>query len=210
MYASIFSASAVDGGAARFVLGINIYSFPIADHREVGDAYPDESGMRTDAVSYLGFYDNSTDDFVLPLWPLQTCPQNGPGLKLFGSYMDNSDAFAGLGPNDYHLRSNGYEEACQAQDLPSCPNNSSNGSLMNSNPLTYNCGDPSLQIFLPSQPVASVPSQIDLRGQLEIDNSISDDDWMSLSLGGVGEPHVSSISANGQSSEQHFTPNEEI
>ncbi|KAK8935656.1 E3 SUMO-protein ligase SIZ1 [Platanthera zijinensis] len=179
-----------------------------ADHREVGDAYPDESGMRTDAVSYLGFCDNSTDDFVLPLWPLQTCPQNGPGLKLFGSDTDVSDAFAGIGPHDYHLRSNGYGEACQAQDLPSCPDNSSNGSLMNSNPLTYSCGDPSLQIFLPSQPVASVPSQIDLSGQLEIDNSISADDWMSLTLGGVGEPHVNSTSANGQSSEQHFTPEE--
>lgn len=178
------------------------------DHRRVTDAYPDESELRTDTVSYLDFCENSADDFVLPLWPLQTCPQNDPGLKLFGSDTDVSDAFAGLGTNDYNLRSNGYGEPCHAQDIPSCPENSSNGSLINSNPLTYNCGDPSLQIFLPSQPVASIPSQTDLSGHLEIDNGISADDWMSLSLGGVGEPHLNNTSAIVPSSEQQFTPEE--
>nr|ALE30149.1 SUMO E3 ligase [Dendrobium nobile] len=176
-----------------------------ADHRGIADAYPDDSGLRADAVSYLGFCDNNADDFGMPLWPLPTCPQNGPGLKLFGSDTDVSDAFAGLGPDDYNLRSNGFEQACQAQDLPSCPDNSSNGSLMNSNHLTYSCGDPSLQIFLPSQPLASVPSQPDLSGHAELDNGIGPDDWMSLSLG-VVEPHVNSTSANGQSSEHHFAP----
>lgn len=178
------------------------------DHRVVADVFPDESGLRADAVSYLGFCDNNADDFGMPLWPLQTCPQNGPGLKLFGSDNDVSDAFAGLGADDYNLRSNGFGEVCQAQDLPSCPDNSSNGSLMNSNPLTYSCGDPSLQIFLPSQPVASVPSQNEISSHGEMDNGIGPDDWMSLSLGGVIEPHVNSTSANGQSSEHHFAPEE--
>ncbi|XP_020579589.1 E3 SUMO-protein ligase SIZ1 isoform X2 [Phalaenopsis equestris] len=179
-----------------------------ADHRGVLDVYPDESGLRADAVSYLGFCDNNPDDFGMPLWPLQTRPQNGPGLKLFGSDTDVSDAFAGLAPDDYNLRSNGFGEACQVQDLPPCPDNSSSGSLMNRNPLTFSCGDPSLQIFLPSQPVNSVPSQTNLSGHAEMDSGISPNDWMSLSLGGVIEPHVNSTLPNGLSSEHHFAPEE--
>ncbi|PKA51896.1 E3 SUMO-protein ligase SIZ1 [Apostasia shenzhenica] len=157
--------------------------------------------------SYPDLYETS-DHFEMPLWPLQSCPQNGSDLKLFGADPDGSDAFAGLGQNEYNLRSNSLVDDCRLHDLPSCLNADSNGNLINNETLTYDCNDPTLQIFLPSQPATSVHSQTDLNSHTEMGNVIGSDDWISLSIGGVGEPHLNSISANEQSSEQHFAPEE--
>ncbi|XP_020252662.1 E3 SUMO-protein ligase SIZ1-like isoform X2 [Asparagus officinalis] len=189
----------------------NIISFP-SNHPRFGEAYSEDPALKVNGTAF-GPFSNENDDFILPMWPLPTYSQAGPTFQLFGSDANGSDALIdvqqnSLSPlNSYGLASNGgIGESSQAQDLPTCTiGMEANGSLVD-NPLAYDSNDPSLQIFLPSQPAH--PPQADLSDHSEMANGDAFDSWISLSLGGAGAGNIAPASSNGLKSKQQFTAQE--
>ncbi|XP_038980897.1 E3 SUMO-protein ligase SIZ1-like isoform X2 [Phoenix dactylifera] len=148
-------------------------SFPIS-HPGAPGTNSEELGLRTSGTSGLGFFNNDNDDFGLPLWPLQSCPQTGPGFQLFGG---------GLGETSQaHVLSTGHSYA------------EVNGGLVD-NPLAIGDNDPSLQIYLPSQPTV-VAEQAETSNHGKMVNGVHSDDWISLTLGDANGGDVDPASTN--------------
>jgi len=185
--------------------------FP-ASHPEFGETYSEDPSLRTNGTAF-GPFTNDTDAFGMPLWQLPTDSQGGPLFQLFDTDANGSDALADVQQNSlpplngYDLAPNGgIGETLQAQAISTCPSNTEvNGSLVD-NPLAYGSNDPSLQIFLPSQPAD--PPQADLNDHTEMTNGVGLDNWISLSLGGDGGGKANSTSSNRVNSKQQFTAQE--
>ncbi|XP_010922534.1 E3 SUMO-protein ligase SIZ1 isoform X2 [Elaeis guineensis] len=148
-------------------------SFP-ASHPGAPGPDSEELGLRTSGASCLGFFNNDNDDFGLPFWPMQSCPQAGPGFQLFGG---------GLGEiSQAHVLSTSHSYA------------EVNGSLVD-NPLAVGDNDPSLQIYLPSQPTV-VAEHAETGNHGRMVNGVHSDDWISLTLGDANGGNVDPPSTN--------------
>ncbi|KAF8403052.1 hypothetical protein HHK36_011146 [Tetracentron sinense] len=186
----------------------------------VPDSYPEDPSLGTGASSGLGLFNGNSDDFGMPLWTLPSGTQAGSGFQLFGTDTDVSDALV-----DLHHASvtcptpmNGYilapeatmGSATQIPDSSGCHSNTNINDGLVDNPLTFDRDDPSLQIFLPTQP-AGASMQSDLRDQPNLSNGFSTEDWISLRLGGGssgGEGNSESAAANGLNSRNQFASKE--
>ncbi|RWW88021.1 hypothetical protein BHE74_00003118 [Ensete ventricosum] len=186
-------------------------TIPFPNHPGVSERYSENTGPETSGTSFLELF-NNTDEFGMPIWPIQTCPQSGPGFQLFGTEVADvlADTHSSLGcapVNDYGLTpTNGIDDSCQVPDLSNCHTGTGlQGSLVG-NPLAFANDDPSLQIFLPNQPVG-ITLQDDLIDGTDLPNGINSDDWISLRLA-AGGGHGDSAPSNGLSSRQQVTSKE--
>ncbi|XP_072985592.1 E3 SUMO-protein ligase SIZ1-like isoform X1 [Typha latifolia] len=171
------------------------------------ERYSEDPGVGTSGSSFLGlFINNNGDDFGMNPWPMQT----GPGFQFFGTDTDvpdtliDSHSSLGITPtNGYSLANDGCIGGMSgAQDFQNCHNNSEpHGSLVD-NPLAFGGDDPSLQIFLPSQP-SGIPLQSTLREHMDMPNGVQSDDWPSLTLA-AGGGQAESASTGGLNSRQHL------
>ncbi|XP_047096063.1 E3 SUMO-protein ligase SIZ1-like [Lolium rigidum] len=174
--------------------------------------YQEDAGVGT---SGLGLLSNNADDFEMNNWPMHSYPQPEQGFQFFGNDSDTANTSVGLHssfsipPNDYSLGCNvGSEEASVAHDLPVCHNsNEMHGSLVD-NPLAFVGDDPSLQLFLPSQP-SSVPLHEEPSERVNASNALQSDDWISLTLAAGGGGNEESAPANGLNLQQQIQSNEE-
>lgn len=195
-----YGAAAADGSGIPFV----------ANHSGFGETYSEDPSLRSNGTAFAPFA-NDNDDFGMHLWQLPTYSQSGPTFQLFDTDASGSDALVDVQQNSiptlngFGLASNNViGETSQAQDLSTCPSNTEvNGSLVD-NPLAYGSNDPSLQIFLPSQP-ADRPLA-NLNDNTEMTNGVGLDNWISLSLGGTGGGKSDSTSSDRLNSKQQFTP----
>ncbi|CAL9058481.1 E3 SUMO-protein ligase SIZ1-like [Musa acuminata AAA Group] len=186
-------------------------TIPFPNHPGVSERYSENTGPETSGTSFLELF-NNTDEFGIPIWPMQTCPQSGPGFQLFGTEVADvlADTHSSLGcapVNDYGLTpTNDIEDTCRVPDLSNCHTGTGmQGSLVD-NPLAFANDDPSLQIFLPNQPVG-VTLQDDLIDGTDLPNGINSDDWISLRLA-AGGGHGDSVPSNGLTSRQQVTSKE--
>ena len=168
------------------------------------ERYQEDAGVGT---SGLGLLSNNVDDFEMNNWQMHSSYQQPEqGFQFFGNDTDVHNTFVGshnsfgLAPNDYSLDCNvGVEEASVTPALSVCRNsNEMHGSLVD-NPLALVGDDPSLQIFLPSQP-SSVPLQEELSERANAPNGVQSDDWISLTLaaGGGGNEEPAPADVNSQ------------
>ena len=129
-------------------------------------------------------------------------PQREQGFQFFGTDTDVGNPFVGphnsfsITPEDYSLDCNvGIEDPSAAHDVSICRNsNDVHGSLVD-NPLALAGDDPSLQIFLPSQP-STVPLQEELSERANTPNGVHPDDWrisLTLAAGGGGNEEPTSV-----------------
>jgi hypothetical protein len=81
------------------------------------------------------------------------------------------------------------------------------GSLVD-NPLAFVGDDPSLQLFLPSQP-SSVPLHEEPSERVNASSGLQSDDWISLTLAAGGGGNEESAPANGLNLQQQIQSNEE-
>ncbi|KAJ0941368.1 putative chromatin regulator PHD family [Helianthus annuus] len=130
----------------------------------------EDPAMYHGGSSGLGLFNDNDDDFGVPFWSLPSTSQMGPGFQLFGS-DDNNNGFTftdeiGLGPSSSLYQSN-LEVNNELFD----------------NPLAFGHEDPSLQLFLPTRPIET-PEQVNSKDQPTVSKGLTDDDWISLRLGG--------------------------
>lgn len=178
-------------------------SFP-ASHPGAPGINSEELGLRTSGPSCLGLFNNDNDDFGLPFWPMQSCSQNGPGFQLFGTDSNVSDALVdvqqhsrGCSPlNEFALASDvGLGETSQSHLLSTGHSYAEvNGGLVD-NPLAIGDNDPSLQIYLPSQPTV-VADLTETSNHGRMVNGVHSDDWISLALGDANRGNVDASSTN--------------
>ncbi|VAH13582.1 unnamed protein product [Triticum turgidum subsp. durum] len=170
--------------------------------------YQEDPGVGT---SGLGLLSNNADDFEMTNWQM---PYSQPeqGYQFFGdgtadTYVGSHNSFS-ITPNDYSLDCNvGIEEASVAHDLPVYrSNNEMHGSLVD-NPLAFGGDDPSLQIFLPSQP-SSAPLQEEPSERVNASNGVQSDDWISLTLAAGGGGNEVPAAANGLNLQEQIRSNE--
>ncbi|KAL6619720.1 hypothetical protein ACP70R_034859 [Stipagrostis hirtigluma subsp. patula] len=177
-------------------------SFPFtANGTAFAERFQEDAGVGT---SGLGLLSSNAADFEIINWQMPSYPQQGQGFQFFGAETDVANPFVdshnsfNIAPEDYSLDCNvGMEEPSVADDLPVCRNsNEMNGSLVD-NPLALAGDDPSLQIFLPSEPSA-VPRQEELSQCANAANGIHSDAWISLTLGGGGNEDSTSVCLKSQ------------
>ncbi|XP_062179858.1 E3 SUMO-protein ligase SIZ1-like isoform X2 [Phragmites australis] len=180
-------------------------SFPFTTN---GPGYPER--YQEDAVvgtSGLGLLSSNASDFEINNWQMHSYPQQEQGFQFFGVDTDVANPFVGannsfnIAPEDYSLDCNvGIEEPSVAHGLSICRNsNEIHGSLVD-NPLALAGDDPSLHLFLPSQPSA-VPLQEELSERANAPNGFHSDDWISLTLAAGGGGNEESTSIDGQKSQ---------
>lgn len=166
---------------------------PFSVHTGVSERYTEDTGLATIGSSGLGLFENSSDDFDMPIWPMQTCPQTSSGFQLFGTNSEVQDPLVGAhntldctSVHGYNLASNGsLGGASETIDCSACHSYSEvHGNLID-NPLAFASNDPSLQIFLPTRPT-SAPLQCSASEHLEVPNGAASDDWISLTLAAGG------------------------
>lgn len=151
---------------------------PAIEHSYLENSIPD-SGIS----SCLDLFNGSGKDVGMSDW-LYSSNQVGSGFQLFGDDSDVSDVLIGL---EHSM------VTCSA------PMNSSgqvpNGFISNAsicedddlvdNPLAFVREDPSLQNFLPTQPVGNL-EESDIGHRPPTSNGIHTEDWVSLRLGSNG------------------------
>ncbi|CAD5166671.1 E3 SUMO-protein ligase SIZ1 [Musa acuminata AAA Group] len=175
------------------------------------EGFPESTalGMRTSGSILL---DNNTDDFAMPLWHIHASPQAGPGFQLFGAnaevqdpLVDSDNSLGCVLTDVYGLASNvGLGDTSRMQNRSTCHSSTELHESLVDNPLPFCSDDPSLQIFLPSQPTG-IPLQDDLDDRPEVPNGVTSDDWISLTL--AGGDGGSAPSTRPRSGQQH-TPKE--
>jgi len=156
----------------------------------IADPIPEDPTLVTGGNSCLGLF-NANDEYGMPLWPLPSGNQAGPGFQLFNS--DVPDALVDLphGSVNCPLSMNGYALAPETVMGSTCliPDSSIGRSDMDvndgllDNPLAFGGEDPSLQIFLPTGP-SDASMHSDMRDQVDVSNGVRSEDWISLRLGG--------------------------
>ncbi|XP_059660604.1 E3 SUMO-protein ligase SIZ1-like isoform X2 [Cornus florida] len=182
---TVYKNNGTDAGGVTF-------SVP---HHVIPDPYPEDPALGTTGSSCLGFFGTNDDDFGMPLWPLPSVSQAGPGFQLFGADANVSDALVDLQHTSMNCPTSmdgytlGAETAIGSADLISESNIDRSIADINDglvdNPLAFGGEDPSLQIFLPTRP-SDASMQPDLRNQPDVSNGVRNEDWISLRLGGGG------------------------
>ncbi|CAO2812943.1 unnamed protein product [Amaranthus hypochondriacus] len=147
---------------------------------------------------------NPGDEFGMPLWPLPSTTQGASSFQLYGSDGDNTDPLANphLTTVDCPI-SNGYMLAPDTTNPATFMPDSTVGQSINDlndglvdYPLAFGGEDPSLQLFLPTQPSDACGSP-NARNHPDMSNGLHVDDWISLRLGdGSGRSHGESGSRN--------------
>ena len=148
---------------------------------------------------------NPDDEFGMPLWLLPSTTQGASSFQLYGSNGDSTDPLANphLTTVDCPI-SNGYMLATDTTNPATfMPDSTVGQSINNLNdslvdyPLAFGGEDPSLQLFLPTQPSDACGSP-NARNHPDMSNGLHGDDWISLRLGdGSGRSHGESGSSNG-------------
>ncbi|KAJ7001950.1 hypothetical protein NC653_012125, partial [Populus alba x Populus x berolinensis] len=178
----------------------------------IADPFPEDPTLVTGGNSCLGLF-NANDEYGMPLWPLPSGNQAGPGFQLFNS--DVSDALVDLphGSVNCPLSMNGYMVAPETVMGSTCliPDASIGRSDMDvndgllDNPLAFGGEDPSLQIFLPTGP-SDASMHSDMRDQVDVSNGVRSEDWISLRLGGSASSNYADLvpPTNGLNSRQQM------
>jgi hypothetical protein len=167
----------------------NVFSFT-NPHPSVSGRYGEDPAYGTNGgTTSLGLYSNP-DEFEMNTLSMPGTHMSSLGYQFFGS--NNNDA-----PDSLELApSNGYglsTDINAIRDTIGDPQDFVNGHNSNSdlhcslvaNPLAFGGDDPTLQIFLPTQP-SGTTLQDDAGGRGDMTNGLQPDDWMSLSLAAGG------------------------
>ncbi|XP_074571337.1 E3 SUMO-protein ligase SIZ1-like isoform X2 [Curcuma longa] len=173
---------------------------PFSIHTGVSERYTEDTGLATIGSSGLGLFENSSDDFDIPIWPMQTCPQTSSGFQLFEMNSEVQDpldvahnTLDCTSVHGYNLASNGsLGGASETIDYSACHSRSEVHGTLIDNPLAFPSNDPSLQIFLPAEPT-SAPLQCSANEHLEVPNGAASDDWISLTLAAGGSNESTSV-----------------
>lgn len=188
---AVYATTPANGDSFPFVTDAARSGYP--------ERYQEDAGVGT---SGLGLLSNNTGDFEINNWQMHSYPQPEQAFQFFGTDTDVVNPFVGphnsfnIAPEDYSLDCNvGIEDPSAAHDVSICRNsNDVHGSLVD-NPLALAGDDPSLQIFLPSQP-STVPLQEDLSERANTPNGVHPDDWrisLTLAAGGGGNEESTSV-----------------
>lgn len=177
----------------------------------IANSYPEDPAIGAGGDSCLGYLASNDNDFGMPLWPLPSGTQGGPGFQLFSPDVDVPDGFMDLqhGSINCSTPMNGYTLAPDtsmgsASLVPGCTVGAAAdmSDALVDNPLAFDREDPSLQIFLPTRP-SDTSVQTELRDQADVANGIRTEDWISLRLGdGVTGGQNELAAANGLNSKQ--------
>uniref|UniRef100_A0A7N0ZTP6 SP-RING-type domain-containing protein n=1 Tax=Kalanchoe fedtschenkoi TaxID=63787 RepID=A0A7N0ZTP6_KALFE len=154
------------------------------------DPYPGDVMMGTDGNSSFGLFETHADELGMPLGYLPPSERAPPGFQSFE---------LGNGPSELlDLQHTSLNHTAAMDDYimnPSTtastpfllPNSNGGCAPINLddgfNSLPFGGDDPSLQIFLPTQPSGAL-AHSDLRDHQDLANGIHSDDWISLRLGG--------------------------
>ncbi|XP_050250187.1 E3 SUMO-protein ligase SIZ1-like isoform X1 [Quercus robur] len=182
----------------------------LSDSEEEDDrlcSFVEDSALNADETSCLGLFNGNAsgnsngngNEIGFSHWPYASGTQAGPGLQLFGTDSDVSDAFIDLehtsisssapmncigGASRLTVNSGG-----QVLNSSVCHNNNEIDNGLVENPLAFVNEDPSLQNFLPNQP-ADMLEQANRDHQHSASNGF--EDWISLRVGRKGEEGVDS------------------
>ncbi|XWS75123.1 hypothetical protein CRYUN_Cryun01aG0058300 [Craigia yunnanensis] len=158
-------------------------------------SYLENSILDSGITSCLDLLNGSSKDFGMSDWPYSST-QSGSGLKLFGEDSDVSDVLIDLehsvvkcsAPmNGYTLASKStMNSSGQVPDSSICNANIDEDDDLVDNPFAFVNEDPSLQNFLPTQPVGTL-EESDIGHCLPISNGTHTEDWTSLRLGSNGD-----------------------
>ncbi|KAG9146513.1 hypothetical protein Leryth_011782 [Lithospermum erythrorhizon] len=161
----------------------------------VPDPYHENHVVGASSTSCLDLFSGNDDDDVgMHMWTLPSTSQGGSSFPFFGSDANTSTlANEQLGAISCSTSMNIYPMATETamDSVVYGPNSSGErlvGDMSNSlvdNPLAFGRNDPSLQIFLPTS-ASDMPPQTDLIDHMDTHNGVSNEDWISLSLGGGG------------------------
>ncbi|XP_050213349.1 E3 SUMO-protein ligase SIZ1 [Mercurialis annua] len=194
---TIYKNNQTDDGGAAFAMPPPGIANPYPEDPSVGNG--------------LGFLNHNDDEFGIPLWPLPSGSQPGPGFQLFNSDVPDSLVDLQGGPINCPMSMNGFSlgpetvmgSASLVADSSACRSGSDINDGLVDNPLAFGGEDPSLQIFLPTRP-SDASAQSSMRDQADVSNGVRREDWISLSLGGGGATgsHGDSVPANGVNSRQ--------
>ncbi|XVE99354.1 hypothetical protein REPUB_Repub03eG0190900 [Reevesia pubescens] len=164
---------------------------PGIEHSYLENSIPD-SGMS----SCLDLFNGSGKDVAMSDWPYSSGTQAVSGFQLFGEDSDVSDVLIDLEHsvvtcsepmNAYTLTSKSTMNSSeQFPDSSICNTNIGEDDDLVDNPFAFVSKDPSLQNFLPTQPVGTL-EESDLGCCPPISNGIHTEDWISLRLGSNGE-----------------------
>ncbi|XP_042397995.1 E3 SUMO-protein ligase SIZ1-like [Zingiber officinale] len=189
---------------------IDMVAFPT--HPKASERYSENPCPETSGTSFLELF-NNTDDFVMPMpmWPMQTCPPPASNFQLFGTevldVLADPQATVDCPPlNGFGLTPHDGEETSEVQEFSNCQASATMQESFVDDPLAFTDDDPSLQIFLPNQPVG-VALQDGMINQTDLPNGMNSDDWISLRLA-AGSGHGESAPLNGSISRQLEPPTE--
>ncbi|KAL9388587.1 hypothetical protein Peur_017192 [Populus x canadensis] len=158
----------------------------------ITDSYLEDLALDAGANSCFGLFDTGVNDVGMSNWSYSSCTQAGPHFQLFNTDPDVSDAFI-----DLDHPSISCAVPMNGCTLASTPAITSGGEVLDSlacdanvdmdvglvdNPMRFVAEDPSLQTFLPVQPV-----QPDLVHQPLVSNRATTEDWFPLSLSSTSE-----------------------
>lgn len=158
----------------------------------ITDSYLEDLALDAGANSCFGLFDTGVNDVGMSNWSYSSCTQAGPHFQLFNTDPDVSDAFI-----DLDHPSISCPVPMNGCTLASTPAITSGGEVLDSlacdanvdmdvglvdNPMRFVAEDPSLQTFLPVQPV-----QPDLVHQPTVSNHAPTEDWFPLSLSNTSE-----------------------
>lgn len=194
----------------RPALGEDAPIIVLSDSEEEDDrlcSFVEDSALNVDVTSCLGLFNGNVsgngngkgNEIGFSHWPYSSGTQACPGLQLFGTDSDVSDAFIDLehtsisssapmncigGASRLTVNSGG-----QVLNSSVCHTNNEIDNGLVENPLAFVSEDPSLQNFLPNQP-ADMLEQSNRDHQHSTSNGF--EDWISLRVGRKGEEGIDS------------------
>ncbi|KAJ6717714.1 E3 SUMO-PROTEIN LIGASE SIZ1-LIKE ISOFORM X1 [Salix purpurea] len=164
----------------------------LAANPGITGSYLEDLALDAGANSCFGLFDTGVNDVGMSNWSYSSGTQAGPHFQLFNTDPDVSDAFI-----DLDHPSISCDVPMNGCTLESMPTITSGGEVLDSlacdanvdmdvglvdNPMRFVSEDPSLQTFLPAQPV-----QPELVRQPPASNCAPTEDWFPLSLSSTGE-----------------------
>ncbi|KAL9402626.1 hypothetical protein Peur_006475 [Populus x canadensis] len=178
---TVYDTCPVDGSCSSLVANPGI-----------ADSYLEDLALDAGADSCFDLFDTGLNDVGMSSWSFSSGTQAGAHFQLFNTDSDVSDAFI-----DLEHSSISCAAPMNGSTLASTPTITSGGEVPDSlacdanvdmdvglvdNPMRFVSEDPSLQTFLPTQPV-----QPDLVHQPPVSNPVPTEDWISLRLGSTNE-----------------------
>ncbi|CAK7325500.1 unnamed protein product [Dovyalis caffra] len=159
----------------------------LAANPGIANSYLEDLALDAGANSCFGLFDTAVNDVGMSNWSYSSGTQAGPHFQLFNTDSDVSDAFIDLDHPSIGCTApmNGCTPASmpaitsgdEVLDSLACDANVDMDVGLVDNPMRFVGEDPSLQTFLPTQPVYQPP----------VSNCVPTEDWISLSLGSTSE-----------------------